>query len=103
MILWIILILITGVAAFIVINLYNKLLKYESYFYMIHHKLLETLKNLNELDHRGMFAEDDEVGILWDNIKEILFDLRNLVVSGKLVTVDPSVVRKNNEQNNERT
>jgi hypothetical protein len=80
----IILAILFMVAIYVIVNLYNKILQFEKYFLSVNYKLIEILKNLNTLDSMKMFEEDDEVGILWDGVKDILFDLKEIIINGKL-------------------
>jgi len=81
-----ILIILLCAAIYAITNLYKKVVRFEKYFLTVHYKLIQILKDLNALDSMKMFEEDDEVGILWDNVKDILFDLKTLII-GSNVTI----------------
>lgn len=57
--------------------------KFYTYFENIREKALMTQVELSELDIRGVFESDDEVGITFKNIKEISDELTNYITEIK--------------------
>lgn len=57
----------------------DKLEFYEDSFETIRRKILDTEVELTELDIRGSFAADDEVGFVFKQIKELSTELNNTV------------------------
>lgn len=60
-------------------TLEDKLEFYEESFEIIRKKILDTDVELTELDIRGSFAADDEVGFVFKQIKELSTELNNTV------------------------
>ena len=60
-------------------TLEDKLEFYESSFEEIRKKVLDTELELVELDIRGSFESDDEVGFVFKQIKELSTELSNTV------------------------
>lgn len=54
---------------------------YQSKFEEIREKVLQTEVELKELDIRGAFEADDEVGFVFQNIKELSSELTKTVQS----------------------
>lgn len=79
---------VIGTAIFIIKNLLLQLESleeqvnfYEENFEVIRQKVLNTEIELTELDIRGAFAADDEVGFVFNQIKELSSDLNKTVQS----------------------
>jgi len=77
-------ILIIGV--FIIINLIIKNRKlieanneYDDWFSIFNTRIRETIEMINEVDHRGVFEADDEVGASFKSIRDIINDLNELI------------------------
>jgi len=77
---------VIGTAVFIIKNLLiqvevleEKVEFYEDNFDVIRQKVLDTEIELKELDIRGSFAGDDEVGFVFKQIKELSSDLNKTV------------------------
>tara|TARA_Y100001972_G_scaffold117420_1_gene156401 strand:+ start:694 stop:1014 length:321 start_codon:yes stop_codon:yes gene_type:complete len=69
---------ITIILSYIVYNLLRKVENYEdvtveqaNYMRNISNLLVESQKHLNNLDERGVFKSDDEVGYFFENLKLI--------------------------------
>jgi len=77
---------VVGTALFIIKNLLiqvevleERVEFYETNFDVIRQKLLDTEVELTELDIRGAFESDDEVGFVFKQIKELSSDLNKTV------------------------
>jgi regulator of sigma D len=74
---------ITGYLAYINYNKYNQAVKYaEAYVQFIsavYMKILEVNYKMKEIDQRGSFQADDEVGYTFEALKECTEDIRNFM------------------------
>jgi hypothetical protein len=91
-----ILIIYCCLATFIVINLLRKNEKledtveqadvdiegYETWFATFRLKVLETYNKMKEVDRKGSFEADDEIGFIFKELKQVMEDL-NTHVLGK--------------------
>ena len=68
----IILVVFLAVAGYTIWNLLNKLEKLEDFINLQEERDLQLLSNLKDLDSKQMFEKDDEVGSVFDKIKEII-------------------------------
>lgn len=75
-----ILTLLTILLIYICINLYKKLLKHESYIINLDKSLLQILTRLKTLDDKEMFEKDDEIGILWEEIKKTILQIEAYLI-----------------------
>lgn len=82
-VLLVILLGITTYLAYINYIKYNRAVKYaEAYVQFIsavYIKILEVNYKMKEIDHRGSFRADDEVGYTFDALKECAEDIRNFM------------------------
>jgi len=69
---------ITIILSYIIINLLRKVEKYEditveqaNYMTNISNLIKDSQKHLKNLDERGVFQSDDEVGYFFDNLKKV--------------------------------
>ena len=69
---------ITIILSYIIINLLRKVEKYEDitveqadYMNNISNLVKDSQKHLKNLDERGVFQSDDEVGYFFDNLKKV--------------------------------
>ena len=78
---------ITIILSYIIINLLRKVEKYEDitveqadYMNNISNLVKDSQKHLKNLDERGVFQSDDEVGYFFDNLKKVQenFDMYQL-------------------------
>jgi hypothetical protein len=53
-------------------NLLNKLEKLEDFINLQEERDIQLLSNLKDLDSKQMFEKDDEVGSIFDKMKEII-------------------------------
>lgn len=81
-----ILILIIALSAYGIINLLNQLEQLEEQvsFYIdvvdtVREKVLDVQVQLKEIDIKGSFEADDEVGFVFKEIKELADDLTNTI------------------------
>jgi hypothetical protein len=68
----IILVVFLAVAGYTIWNLLNKLEKLEDFINLQEERDLQLLLNLKDLDSKQMFEKDDEVGSVFDKMKEII-------------------------------
>lgn len=82
-VLLVILLGITTYLAYINYTKYNRAVKYaEAYVQFIsavYIKILEINYKMKEIDHRGSFQADDEVGYTFNALKECTDDIRNFM------------------------
>lgn len=68
----IILVVFLAVAGYTIWNLLNKLEKLEDFISLQEERDTQLLTTLRDLDSKQMFEKDDEVGSVFDKIKEII-------------------------------
>lgn len=68
----IILVVFLAVAGYTIWNLLNKLEKLEDFMSLQEERDIQLLSTLRDLDSKEMFEKDDEVGSVFDKIKEII-------------------------------
>jgi hypothetical protein len=68
----IILVVFLAVAGYTIWNLLNKLEKLEDFMSLQEERDIQLLSTLRDLDSKQMFEKDDEVGSVFDKIKEII-------------------------------
>jgi hypothetical protein len=68
----IILVVFLAVAGYTIWNLLNKLEKLEDFINLQEERDIQLLSNLKDLDSKQMFEKDDEVGSIFDKMKEII-------------------------------
>lgn len=78
----IVLVAFSGILSYIIFNLLKKVEKYEDltveqakYLVNVSNLIVESQKHLDNLDERGVFKSDDEVGYFFENIKLIQTEL----------------------------
>lgn len=57
-------------------NLYRKNIIYENWTIDIRNKFEDLYKNIKNVDQREIFEKDDEVGVAFDEIKQIIEDFK---------------------------
>jgi hypothetical protein len=68
----IILVVFLAVAGYTIWNLLNKLEKLEDFMSLQEERDIQLLSTLRDLDSKQMFEKDDEVGSVFDKIKEVI-------------------------------
>lgn len=68
----IILVVFLAVAGYTVWNLLNKLERLEDFISLQEERDIQLLTTLRDLDSKQMFEKDDEVGSIFDKIKEVI-------------------------------
>ena len=78
---------ITIILSYIIINLLKKVEKYEDitveqadYMNNISNLVKDSQKHLKNLDERGVFQSDDEVGYFFDNLKKVQDELNRYML-----------------------
>ncbi len=75
----IVLVLIIAMLAFVVYNLLRKLEFYESQIEDFYSRVSVVLHTMRAIDERKMFENDDEVGNTFQQINDVLANLRPLI------------------------
>ena len=75
MIVEIILLVLLIVCLYIIYNLNKKTEQYETWFESIREQVSDTNVKLNEIDVRGSFSSDDEIGFYFKYIQSMQNDL----------------------------
>lgn len=57
-------------------NLYRKNIIYENWTISIRNKFEDLYKNIKNVDQREIFEKDDDVGVAFDEIKQIIEDFK---------------------------
>ena len=77
-----ILVVLSGILSYIVFNLLRKVERYEdvtidqtAYLQNISNLIGDSQKHLNDLDKRGVFKSDDEVGYFFTQLKKVQDEL----------------------------
>lgn len=77
-----VLVVFSGILSYIVFNLLSKVEKYEdvtvdqtTYLQNISNLIGDSQKHLNDLDERGVFKSDDEVGYFFIQLKKVQDEL----------------------------
>ena len=68
----IILVIFLAAAGYTIWNLLNKLERLEDFINLQEERDIQLLSTLKDLDTKQMFEKDDEVGSVFDKIKEII-------------------------------
>lgn len=64
-------------------NLYNKLLFFEDKIYEIENDIKLSIKYMKAIDLNGAFESDDEVGQVFDQMKNIVYSLEEILYEEK--------------------
>ena len=75
MIVEIILLVLLNICLYIIYNLNKKTELYETWFESIREQVSDTNVKLNEIDVRGSFSSDDEIGFYFKYIQSMQNDL----------------------------
>ena len=57
---------------FICYNLYKKIVIYESWVIRIQNKITMLKSSVEEIDNRGLFEKDDDVGTIYEEISDLV-------------------------------
>ena len=68
-------ILLFSILIYIIVNLYKKNSTYENWVYELNESLSDVLRNWNTIDSKQMFEKDDEVGVVYEGIDDIMKDI----------------------------
>jgi len=75
MIIEIILLVLLIISLYIIYNLNRKVEQYETFIEELKQKVSDTNSNINEIDVRGSFSSDDEIGFYFKYIKDLQNEL----------------------------
>jgi len=75
MIIEIILLVLLIISLYIIYNLNKKTEQYETFIEELKQKVSDTNSNINEIDVRGSFSSDDEIGFYFKYIKDLQNEL----------------------------
>ena len=71
-------ILLTLVEGYIIFNLPSKVERLESWVEDYAQRIIDTQRVLKEIDQKGNFEADDEVGVIFQSIKETIDELNEI-------------------------
>ena len=77
----VILVLFVLAEGYVIWNLTRKTELLETWIENFSDRVSQVQSDLNDIDSTGHFEADDEIGIIFDSIKEIINDLNNFVES----------------------
>ena len=69
---------------YVIWNLTKKTELLETWIENFSDRVSQVQSDLNDIDSTGHFEADDEIGIIFDSIKEIINDLNNFVESEEI-------------------
>ena len=75
MIIEIFLLVLLIISLYIIYNLNRKVEQYETFIEELKQKVSDTNSNINEIDVRGSFSSDDEIGFYFKYIKDLQNEL----------------------------
>ena len=64
---------------YVVINLYRKNRVYENWIVDTRNSVDELQENIHEIDSRHLFEKDDDVGVVYEGIKDLVVELNEKV------------------------
>ncbi len=64
--------LVVCVCSYVLFNLYRKVKIYENWSLSIKEQIDNLQRDVKEIDSRGIFESDDEVGFIFDEISDII-------------------------------
>lgn len=73
----------TGVLSYALVNLLKKYEKLEQEIENLEETFLQTYLRMKEIDTMGAFASDDEVGGVFDDLKDVIYKTQKLLEDGK--------------------
>ena len=65
---------------YIIVNLYKKNSAYETWIYELNKTLSKALADWNAIDSNQMFEKDDDVGVVYEGIEEIMKDIETRTI-----------------------
>lgn len=68
-------ILLFCILIFIIVNLYRKSITYETWINELDQSLKKVLNDWKAIDSRQMFEKDDEVGVVYEGIEDIINEI----------------------------
>ena len=71
-------ILLTLVEGYVIFNLTRKVERLETWIEDYAQRIQDTQQVLKEIDQKGNFEADDEVGVVFDSIKETIDELTKI-------------------------
>ena len=71
-------ILLTLVESYVIFNLTKKTERLETWVEDYAQRVIDTQETLNIIDDKGNFEADDEVGVVFDSIKETIDELSSI-------------------------
>ncbi len=71
-------ILLTLVGSYVIFNLTRKTERLETWIEDYAQRVIDTQQVLKEIDQKGNFEADDEVGVIFDSIKETIDELNEI-------------------------
>jgi len=74
----IIFILLTLVGSYVIFNLTRKTERLETWIEDYAQRIIDTQQVLKEIDQKGNFEADDEVGVIFQSIKETIDELNEI-------------------------
>ena len=76
--------LVVLVEGYVIWNLTRKIELLETWMEDFSDRVSKVQSDLNDIDSTGHFESDDEIGSIFDSIKEIINDLNNFVESEEI-------------------
>ena len=73
----------TAVLSYALVNLLKKYEKLESEVEDLEETFLKAYLKMKEIDDRGAFASDDEVGSVFDDLKDVIYKTQKLLEDGQ--------------------
>tara|TARA_Y100000385_G_scaffold252824_1_gene276555 strand:- start:51 stop:305 length:255 start_codon:yes stop_codon:yes gene_type:complete len=70
--------LLTLIEGYVIFNLMRKSERLESWIEEYAQRILDTQQVLKEIDQKGNFEADDEVGVIFESIKETIDELNQI-------------------------
>ena len=70
--------LLTLIEGYVIFNLMRKSERLESWIEEYAQRILDTQQVLKEIDQKGNFEADDEVGVIFESIKETIDELNEI-------------------------
>ena len=71
-------ILLTLVGSYVIFNLTRKTERLETWIEDYAQRVIDTQQALKEIDQKGNFEADDEVGVIFQSIKETIDELNEI-------------------------
>ena len=71
-------ILLTLIEGYVIFNLTRKTERLETWIEDYAQRIQDTQRVLKEIDQKGNFEADDEVGVIFDSIKETIDELNTI-------------------------